>query len=123
MSKEIELWVCPSCKVLQGIDIKYNSENELIANCVNCGVQLPVEDVKFVDPVMAKKVINKVEEITPDDFHKFIHYHWVSNKTIGVVLELPRDEIQATLDFDIVEYLEDKLGPELDLTMSVYFDF
>ena len=81
MKKDIGIWVCPRCNVLQGIEVWLEGE-EMKARCVSCGVSITPDDVLFLDQDMARRVISEVEGLIPSDLHSFERYSWVSNKTI-----------------------------------------
>ncbi|MCH8908664.1 MAG: hypothetical protein IH840_16375, partial [Candidatus Heimdallarchaeota archaeon] len=91
MENSVELWVCPYCEVLQGIEITLPpNSTKMQANCLNCGVSLTMEEVHFLDPVLVQQVysyvMEKLVDLDPDE----IRFSWVSNRTVGLIFELSR---------------------------------
>ena len=121
VNEEVDLWVCPRCHILQGIEV-WKSDDVLYARCVNCGVPLEIDEVQYINQELAKKIIEEVELSIPSIFHPDIRYSWVSNKTLGLVFELGLSELREEVDFDIIPFFEDVLASKYSINITVFFE-
>ena len=121
VAKEVQVWVCPHCDVLQGIDVEIGEDNNFITNCVNCGVRLQMEEVHFLDPELTRKVMEDISGLLPDDFPGDIIFRWSSNKTIGIVIEGSQEEFAEYADIDTIDILEDDVAPRHGVSVTVFF--
>ncbi len=121
MGSQIDLWVCPTCDVLQGIEVK-KVDGGLVFNCVNCGVQLQSSQISFLDPILALTVIDYLYEKLPSEIHGDIRFTWLSNKTVGIIFEFSESEVIEIVNFDIKSLIEDEMADDLDLTTTVFFE-
>ena len=115
------LWQCPECHILKGVDM-YKRKGKLIANCASCGMQLRLDIVPFIDQKLVQAVLDRTEELVQSDLMHSIRFRWLSQKTVGIVIE---DDEQAFLDdhdTDLYEHLEEELAEELGITVTLIFE-
>lgn len=112
MNKEIDLWVCPHCHILQGIETTIAENNTIICNCLSCGITLPFQEVGFLTENLVRDVINYVKDCLPNDMLTHTRFSWVSNKTIGIILDYAREDLyEAGIDpEDFVDGIEDRFS-------------
>lgn len=113
----VDLWVCPSCNVLLGIEVNYQQK----VNCVNCGIDLQFGDIKFIDKNLHINIQKRIYQKIDETFHSIIRFRWLSNKTLGIMIE--QDEYEF-LDFhpQIYDELEDNLADEFGIVITLIFE-
>ncbi|MHA2171524.1 MAG: hypothetical protein ACXAB7_16675 [Candidatus Kariarchaeaceae archaeon] len=123
MPPTVDLWVCPNCNELQGIEVyREGDQQNLQSFCVKCGISLPLNTIGFIDATLARTLINEVEKLISPDIWGEIRYSWVSHRTVGIIFELPRESVIEYSNMDIVERIEDELGEQMELMITVYFE-
>ena len=111
----IPLWVCSSCDVLLGIDI--NHEENLKINCANCGIKYKLEEIPFLSKEFIHDLIRNVEKELPEKYHQYVCNRWLSNKTVGILID--HDEQEILDDLDIYRIIEDDIADKLDLFITL----
>ena len=120
MSSIVDLWVCPNCDILQGIEVGF-LDNQLTMNCVSCGTLLDPKDVQFLDPKLVENVYRKITKILDHVPKDEMRFSWVSNKTLGLIFEIDREDVEAELEGsmdDLIDQLED----EFKIALTFYFE-
>ena len=121
MSKEIEIWVCPSCDILQGIEVWLENE-ELKSRCVNCGVPLSIDEVHFLNQNLVKQIILDFKNNFPGELFDLVRFHWLSNRTLGIVFEVSREEVSTYINENVAELVDKLFENKYNISVSVYFE-
>lgn len=114
----IPLWVCHSCDVLLGIDVIH--KDTLKVNCASCGIKYDLEEIPFLNKDFIHNLIRNVENDLPEKYHQFVRYRWLSNKTVGILIDYDEQEILD--DLDIYAIIEDDIAEQLDLFITLDFE-
>ena len=104
-----------------GIDIRL-SKNKLIGSCVSCGVVLQLEEVTFLDLKVVYHFSSIINELFPKEYHDYIRISWMSQKTVGVIIELSISELEEIFDYDIKSRIEETIGDQLNLNVTTFFE-
>ena len=122
LSKEIvDLWVCPNCEVLIGIETRLEKDH-IESNCLNCGIELPISEVLFLSQDLIKSINIDVFDLFPTYIHEDIRFSWVSNKTLGLIFSIPKEELLDEIDFDLEEIIEDNLSRKYNMNITISFE-
>ncbi|OLS20625.1 MAG: hypothetical protein HeimC2_36280 [Candidatus Heimdallarchaeota archaeon LC_2] len=117
----VDLWVCPNCEVLMGIETRLEKD-KIYSNCLNCGTDLPISEVSFLSQALVKSLNVEVLDLFPTYIHEDIRFSWVSNKTLGLIFSIPQAELIDEIDFDMEEIIEEKLSKKYDMNITIYFE-
>ncbi len=112
----VELWVCPACNMLLGIDVIDNK-----AYCVSCGMRLNLNDIDFIDNKYVSLVKKRIYEMISEEYHQYLRFRWLSNRTVGIMLDFDEEELMERFP-DLFEKIEDELVDELDLFITLIFE-
>ena len=121
MNNKNLLWVCNECNVLMGIDIRLSS-NKLIGSCVSCGVVVTLRDVTFLDLDLVHKFSSIINDLFPIEYHDYFRISWMSQKTVGVIIELSLSEVDEIFDYDLKSTIEENIGDQLNLNVTTFFE-
>ncbi|MHA2504099.1 MAG: hypothetical protein ACXAE3_14665 [Candidatus Kariarchaeaceae archaeon] len=122
MEDNIDIWVCPRCHVLQGIEVSKDEAGNLLSRCVNCGVPLEIDEVKYINQDKASKIIDLTLEKIPAYLVTDVRFSWLSNRTLGIIFECDQADLIEDTSPEIVDFFEDEIGKEMGLTITVYFE-
>ena len=117
----VELWVCPNCEVLMGIETRIEKD-AIISNCLSCGTDIPISEVLFLSQELVRAVNKEVFDLFPTFLHDDIRFSWASNKTLGLIFSIPYNELMEEINFDIEEDIEDKLSRKYDMNITVFYE-
>ncbi|MCE7735307.1 MAG: hypothetical protein GPJ54_10545 [Candidatus Heimdallarchaeota archaeon] len=118
--ENVDLWVCPHCDILGGIEIRIDDGN-IITNCLSCGFNLKFDEVKFLTESLVRKLNMEILQLFPTEIHEDIRFSWVSNKTLGLIFSIPYLELMEVIAFDISEVIEE-LSEKHDMIITVYYE-
>jgi hypothetical protein len=104
-----------------GIDIRL-SNNNLIGSCVSCGIVLKLEEVTFLDLKVVYHFSSIINELFPEEYHDYIRISWMSQKTVGVIIELSISELDEIFEYDIKSRIEETIGDQLNLNVTTFFE-
>ena len=121
MNNKNLLWVCNECNVLMGIDIRLSS-NKLIGLCISCGVAVELSDVTFLDLDLVHKFSSIINDLFPIEFRDYFRISWMSQKTVGVIIELSHSEVEDIFDYDLKSTIEETIGDQLKLNVTTFFE-
>ena len=121
MNNKNLLWVCNECNVLMGIDIRLSS-NKLIGSCVSCGVVVTLHDVTFLNLDLVHKFSSIINDLFPIEYRDYFRISWMSQKTVGVIIELSLSEVEEIFDYDIKSRIEENIGDQLNLNVTTFFE-
>ena len=121
MNNKNLLWVCNECNVLMGIDIRLSS-NKLIGSCVSCGVVVTLRDVTFLDLDLVHKFSSIINDLFPIEYRDYFRISWMSQKTVGVIIELSLSEVEEFFDYDLKSRIEETIGDQLKLNVTTFFE-
>ena len=121
MNNKNLLWVCNECNVLMGIDIRLSS-NKLIGLCISCGVAVELSDVTFLDLDLVHKFSSIINDLFPIEYRDYFRISWMSQKTVGVIIELSLSEVEEIFDYDIKSRIEENIGDQLNLNVTTFFE-
>ena len=121
MNNKNLLWVCNECNVLMGIDIRLFS-NKLIGSCVSCGVVVTLSDVTFLDLDLVHKFSSIINDLFPIEYRDYFRISWMSQKTVGVIIELSLSEVEDIFDYDLKSRIEETIGDQLKLNVTTFFE-
>lgn len=121
MNNKNLLWVCNECNVLMGVDIRLLN-NKLIGSCVSCGVVITLTDVTFLDLDVVHKFSSMINDLFPIEYRDYFRISWMSQKTVGVIIELSLSEVEEIFDYDIKSRIEENIGDQLNLNVTTFFE-
>ena len=121
MNNKNLLWVCNECNVLMGIDIRLSS-NKLIGSCVSCGVVVTLSDVTFLNLDLVHKFSSIINDLFPIEYRDYFRISWMSQKTVGVIIELSLSEVEEFFAYDIKSRIEENIGDQLNLNVTTFFE-
>ena len=121
MNNKNLLWVCNECNVLMGIDIRLSS-NKLIGSCVSCGVVVTLSDVTFLNLDLVHKFSSIINDLFPIEYRDYFRISWMSQKTVGVIIELSLSEIEDIFNYDLKSRIEESIGDQLKLNVTTFFE-
>ena len=121
MNNKNLLWVCNECNVLMGIDIRLLN-NKLIGSCVSCGVVITLTDVTFLDLDVVHKFSSMINDLFPIEYRDYFRISWMSQKTVGVIIELSLSEVEDIFDYDLKSRIEETIGDQLKLNVTTFFE-
>ena len=104
-----------------GIDIRLLN-NKLIGSCVSCGVVIKLRDVTFLDLDLVHKFSSIINDLFPIEYHDYIRISWMSQKTVGVIIELSLSEVEDIFDYDLKSRIEETIGDQLKLNVTTFFE-
>ncbi len=119
--EHVDLWVCPNCKVLMGIETRLEN-NRILSNCLNCGTEIQISEITFLTQELVKSLNTEIFDLFPAYLHDDIRFSWVSNKTLGLIFSIPQNELLEEIDFDIEDIIEDELSKKYKMNITVYFE-
>lgn len=119
--KHVDLWVCPNCEVLMGIETRVE-ENKILSNCLSCGIDIPISEITFLTQNLVKSLNTEILDLFPTYLHEDIRFSWVSNRTLGLIFSIPQNEINEEIDFDIEDIIEDELSKKYKMNITVYYE-
>lgn len=89
-------------------------------NCASCGIKYDLEEIPFLNKDFIHNLIRNVENDLPEKYHQFVRYRWLSNKTVGILIDYDEQEILD--DLDIYAIIEDDIAEQLDLFITLDFE-
>ena len=104
-----------------GIDIRLLN-NKLIGSCVSCGVVITLTDVTFLDLDVVHKFSSMINDLFPIEYRDYFRISWMSQKTVGVIIELSLSEVEEIFDYDIKSRIEENIGDQLNLNVTTFFE-
>ncbi len=119
--KFVDLWVCPNCEVLIGIETRLEND-QIQSNCLHCGIELPISEVSFLSQDLVKSLNIEVLDLFPPYIHEDIRFSWVSNKTLGLIFSIPHEELMDEIEFDMEEVIEDELAKKYNINVTIYYE-
>jgi hypothetical protein len=117
----VDLWVCPNCEVLGGIETRIEKDH-INSNCLNCGIGIPISEVSFLSQDLVKILNSEILDLFPTFLHDDIRFSWVSNKTLGIIFSVPYNELIDEIDFSIEEVIEEELSDKYQMNITVYYE-
>ena len=104
-----------------GIDIRL-SKNKLIGSCVSCGVVVTLRDVTFLDLDLVHQFSSIINDLFPIEYRDYFRISWMSQKTVGVIIELSLSEIEDIFNYDLKSRIEESIGDQLKLNVTTFFE-
>ena len=115
--KVVDLWVCPSCHVLLGIDIDFESN----AFCVSCGIKLKIDNISFLNLELVNLLQTEIKKLLSEEYHEYSRFRWLSNKTASIMVDFDEGEVIENHP-ELYTEIEDGLAELTDLFITLIFE-